>query len=102
MSVDPSNYRVQSKRPRPVSVEWYKRAWLKAFTQDEVVEKIKNLPDLEFIKEFNRIFIPKLNINESNGLQVTLILDGVDIKPIQGQVKGNIKALDDPNNKEVD
>ncbi len=75
---------------------------MKAFTQDEVIEKIKNLPDLEFIKEFNRIFIPKLNINESSGLQVTLILDGVNVKPIQGQVKGNIKALPDTNNEEVD
>ena len=83
------------KRDRTPSREWVRRAVEKAYTQQEWIEKFKT--DLPFKDQFEALLRvqPKLNISESNGLQVILNLNGVDIRPIEGQVISDRRALTD-------
>lgn len=97
MSVHPSGYKVQSKRERKLTKDWWDKAVLKSITQDDVAEELERVRknDPKFWLRLILDSVPKQILSESNGLQVILNLNGVDIRPLQGKVIQSIPALQD-------
>ena len=84
MSVHPSCYRVQSKRDRTPTPEQFKQWWMKAYTSDEVIEKIRNLPDDKYLDGWFK-FLPKEVKVDSNST-FRLVIEGLQNKAIESKV----------------
>ena len=106
MSVHPSNYKVQSKRERKLTKDWWDKAVLKAITQDDVAIELERVrkSDNKFWLRLILDSIPKEIRSDSAGIGITFILNGVEIKPLQGKVlesralptkRGEIDTLND-------
>lgn len=82
------------KKKRGITREWFERCLQKAFTQDDVIEKIRNLPDKDVVQLY-RDWIPRETRLES-GISVSLIVHGLEnkVKEIEGKVV-ELKALED-------
>jgi hypothetical protein len=101
MPVHPRDYKLQSKRPRKITADWFERVLTRAFTQDEIVDKVRNLSDSDVVKLY-RDWIPRKTQVESN-LSVRLIIGSVlkeKVKQIETRAI-DIKALTDGDD-EVD
>ena len=81
------------RKPR---IDWVRKAIETCHTQADWQALVKSMTPKDQIDALLRVQ-PKLNISESNGLQVILNLNGVDIRPIEGQVIDSTPALKDHN-----
>ena len=72
-----------------------------SYTRKEWIERFKSL---DIKDQFNYLIKlqPNLNINENTGLTVTLVIDGLKQKAIEGQVIDDRRALTALDPKEVD
>jgi hypothetical protein len=85
-SVDYKDYKIQSKRTRKITREWFERCLTKAFTQEDIVRKIKNLSDRDIVSLY-RDWIPKhIDIKGEIVNKHVLVIHGLDEKEIEGQV----------------
>jgi hypothetical protein len=72
----------QAKRKRKITREWFERIICKAFTDTEIIEKLRNVPDKDFL-QIVTTYLPKETRIDSN-TSVTLIVKGLEAKAVQG------------------
>ena len=72
------------KRERRITKDWWDRAVLKMTTQEDVgreLEKVRK-EDPKFWLRLILDSVPKQTINDNNGLQINLILSGIEGKRV--------------------
>ena len=76
------------KRERKLTKDWWDRAVLKSITQDDVAEELARVrkSDPKFWLRLILDSTPKEIRSDSNGLHVSFVLNGVELKPITGRV----------------
>ena len=106
MTVHPSCYRSQAKRDRTPTPEQFKQWWMKAYTSDEIIEKIRTLPDEKYLDGWFK-FLPK-EVKVDSTSTFVLQINGLQSKPIKAldtttthQLGANDDDLDNNNNTNV-
>ena len=93
------------KRERKITKDWWDRAVLKATTQDDIIEELEKVKkdDPKFWLRLIYDSIPKHIVSENNGLQVNIILNGIEEKRvIQGRVIQDRQAIGMHHNVDTD
>ena len=89
MTVHPSCYRIQSKRDRTPTPERFKQWWMKAYTPQEIIDKIRALPDDKYLDGWFRMMPKQIQADVNSTFQ--LIINGLPIKSIDSkEVKGQL------------
>ena len=65
------------KRKREADKDWYRKAWNKAFTQDEVIAKIRSLDNKDFLNMMNSLQPKVVESKGDTGITVVFNLKGV-------------------------
>jgi hypothetical protein len=99
MAVHPSCYRSQAKRDRTPTPEQFKQWWMKAYTSDEVIEKIRALPDDKYLDGWFKFMPKEVKVDQSSTFR--LVIEGLQNKVIESKVVESI-ALAEHNEDELD
>ena len=92
---------IGKRKGRKPRIEWVRKAVETCHTQAEWQELIKSMTPKDQVDALLKVQ-PKINVNENTGLTVTLVIDGLKQKAIEGQVIDERKALTAPDPEEVD
>jgi hypothetical protein len=97
MSVHPSCYRSQAKRDRTPTPEQFKQWWMKAYTSDEVIEKIRALPDDKYLDGWFKFMPKEIKVDQSSTFR--LVIEGLQHKVVKEIDAGqSVMALEEGNN----
>jgi len=94
MSIDPSCYRTQSKRDRTPTPQQFKGWWMKAYTPDDVIKMIRELPAEKYLDGWFKM-LPK-EVKVESDTQISLIINGVrQVQAIDGRAQAALQAHED-------
>ena len=100
MSIHPSCYRSQEKRDRTPTIEWFRRAWAKAYTQDEVIKMIRELPPDKYLDGMIRVYPSPKEVKVDQSSTFQLVISGLQTKVVEGKVIDNKELAEHLNDNE--
>lgn len=100
MAVDPSCYRLQSKRPRKITRDWFEKCLGKAFTDTEFVAKLRELTSKELVEVVVK-YLPK-EVKQENHSLIRLVINGLPQGTITREIgqTTEVKAIQDGSDED--
>ena len=89
MSDDPSIWTPGNpKRKRKIDRQWFEKCIQKAFTQDDIIQKMRSLPDKDALRLVLDYLPKETSVKTDSSISVKLILTGLQnqVKEIEGEI----------------